>query len=70
MSEPKDLQPLLDRAHEGGRYTLNELRDYFGPQVSRARVMEITIRVHNSVKDLSEAERVCALIGALMMELI
>lgn len=61
---------LLERAKQGGEYTLNELRDYFGPQVPAARKMELLIRVHQSLQDLSEAERACALIGALMMELI
>jgi hypothetical protein len=65
-----DLQSLLDRAKEGGEFTLNQLRDHFGPQVSQPRALELTIRVHQSIQDLSEAERICALVCALMMELI
>jgi hypothetical protein len=30
-----DLKPLLDRADQGGEFTLNQLRDHFGPQVSQ-----------------------------------
>jgi DUF438 domain-containing protein len=66
----EDLHPLLDRAHKGGDFTLNQIRDQFGPQVSQLRALELTIRIHKSVQDLSEPERVCALVCALMMELI
>jgi hypothetical protein len=65
-----DLTPLVNRARKGGEFTLNEIRDYIGPQVSGDRAMELTIRVHTSVQDLSEPERICALVCALMMELI
>lgn len=65
-----DLTKLLERAHKGGEFTLNEIRDYFGPMVPEWRRMELVIRVHQGVQDLSEAERICALLGALMMELI
>jgi hypothetical protein len=66
----KDLQPLLDRTHEAGKFTLDDLRDYYGPQLSHRRIVELTMRVHLSITDLTEAERVCALVAALMMELI
>lgn len=64
------LENLIGRAKQGGKYTLDEIRDHFGPRVSQARALELTIRVHQSVQDLNEAERVCALVCALMMELI
>jgi len=66
----KQIDRLVDRAEEAGYYTLNEIRDQFKDQVSSERALELTIRVHNSLKDLTEAERVCALICALMAELI
>jgi hypothetical protein len=65
-----DLTPLLERAKQGDRFTLAEIRDHVSPQISADRAMELTIRVHNSVQDLSETERICALVCALMMELI
>lgn len=65
-----DLQKLIDRARKGGDFTLSEIRDYVGPRVPADRAMELTIRVHTSVRDLSEPERICALVCALMMELI
>ena len=52
------------------KYTLAEIRDYISPLVSGDRAMELTVRVHNSVQDLTESERICALVCALMMELI
>jgi|HubBroStandDraft_4_1064222.scaffolds.fasta_scaffold05566_4 hypothetical protein len=66
----KDLGPLLERAKQGEEYTLAEIRDYCSPLVSGQRALELTIRVHDSVQDLTEAERICALVCALMMELI
>lgn len=64
------FQRLLDRVNEGGNYTINEIRDHFSPLVPFERKMEIVKRVHDSIEDLSEEERVVALLGALMMELI
>ena len=61
---------LLERAKQGEKYTLAEIRDYISPLVSGDRAMELTVRVHNSVQDLTESERICALVCALMMELI
>lgn len=66
----QDLKPLLDRAQQGGAFTLNELRDYASPRVSQERALELTIRVHQSIQDLTPAERICALVCALMMELV
>lgn len=65
-----NLDQLIARAKQGGDYTLNEIRDYVGPQVDASRAMEITIRVHSSIQDLNPQERICALACALMMELI
>lgn len=66
----RDLSPLLERAKQGEKYTLAEIRDHISPQISAERAMELTIRVHTSVQDLTEPERICALVCALMMELI
>jgi len=65
-----DLTALIERTKQGEKFTLAEIRDYVSPQISGPRAMELTIRVHNSVQDLSETERICALVCALMMELI
>jgi hypothetical protein len=64
------IESLIERTKQGEKYTLAEIRDYISPQISAKRAMEVTIRVHNSVQDLSESERICALVCALMMELI
>jgi hypothetical protein len=70
LAQVEEIRRLYDRAKEAGTFTLNEIRDHFSPHVSSARAIEIGHRVHDSVQDLSEAERVAALIFALMTELI
>jgi hypothetical protein len=65
-----EFSQLMKRVDQGGKFTLDEIRDHFAAQVPHLRALELTVRVHQSVQDLSEAERVCALVCALMMELV
>jgi hypothetical protein len=64
------ISQLLDRANQAGNFTLAEIRDYVSPHVADKRALELMKRVHNSVQDLNETERICALLCALMVELI
>ena len=68
MSVPR--QTILDRTRQAGRFTLNEIRDLYGPQVNSTRAVELTADLHVYLANLSEAERITALVCALMMELI
>ena len=65
-----DLMALIERTKQSESYTLAEIRDYISPKISAERATELTIRVHASVQDLTETERICALLCALMVELI